>query len=184
MKINLTSIWLLSTLSILNVATSLTATVYAQEEGNVTDSEEPMKFFAIQHAQSGSISETNSTAYSLELNDVSDKTILFSDRPERIVTSISTADFIGNWTNGPNSFALDAPNAVLVVDEQGIQDNAIVDLFNPIYDLDKKTLKYEVTPDNATSINISTKFGQVTSFIDTGSNQGVVAEMIALGGNR
>ena len=32
------------------------------------------KFFAIQHAQSGSISEINTTAYSLELNDVSDKT--------------------------------------------------------------------------------------------------------------
>ena len=75
------------------------------------------KFFAIQHAQSGSISEINETAYSLELNDVSDKTILFSDRPDRIVMSVSTANYIGNWTAGVDSFAVDGPNAVLVVDE-------------------------------------------------------------------
>ena len=39
--------------------------VYAQE--NTTD--RIPKFFAIQHAQSGSLSEINETAYSLELND-------------------------------------------------------------------------------------------------------------------
>ena len=37
---------------------------------NQTTSEEQIKFFSIQHAQSGSISEINATAYSLELNDV------------------------------------------------------------------------------------------------------------------
>ena len=40
---------------------------YGQEE-NTTD--HVPKFFAIQHAQSGSIYEINETAYSLELNDV------------------------------------------------------------------------------------------------------------------
>ena len=76
------------------------------------------KFFAIQHANSGSLSAINETSYLLELNDVSDKTILFSDRPDRIVKSISTSDFIGNWSTGEDSFAIDAPNSVLVVDEQ------------------------------------------------------------------
>ncbi|MFB5600600.1 MAG: hypothetical protein ACE5SW_10270 [Nitrososphaeraceae archaeon] len=143
--------------------------VYAQEKGNVTDSEEPMKFFAIQHAQSGSISETNSTAYTLELNDVSDKTILFSDRPERIVTSIITSDFIGNWSSGNNNFVEDVPNAVLVVDGiEGQQDTTIVELFNPIYDLDKNSLKYKVTPDNSTSIELPGEFGQTTIVIDSG----------------
>ena len=71
---------------------SNTNTINAQE--NTTTSEELIKFFAIQHAQSGSISEINATAYTLELNEVSDKTILFSDRPDRIVTSISTFEFI------------------------------------------------------------------------------------------
>ncbi|MGD1838448.1 MAG: hypothetical protein ACPKPY_10380 [Nitrososphaeraceae archaeon] len=58
----------------------------------MTDAEEP-KFSAIQHANSGTISEINSIAYSLGLNDVSDKTILFSDWTDRIVTS-NTSDFL------------------------------------------------------------------------------------------
>jgi hypothetical protein len=59
---------LLSTLSILIVAVLTLNSVYAQE--NQTTSEEQIKFFAIQHAQSGSISEINAIAYSFELNDV------------------------------------------------------------------------------------------------------------------
>ena len=91
MKNNNLTLVLFSSLSIL-VAVNSIHSIYAQE--NTTNSEKP-EYFAIQHAQSGSLSEINATAYSLELNDVSDKTILFSDRPDRIVTSISTADFIG-----------------------------------------------------------------------------------------
>jgi hypothetical protein len=200
-KNNLT-LALFSILSILIVAVLTLNSVYAQE--NTTGSATP-KFFAIQHAQSGSISEINQTftlalsnesnktmfssdidkTLTLELNNVSDKTILFSDRPDRIVTAVSTADFIGNWTaGGEDSFAVDAPNAVLVVDEKEVQqDTIIVELFNPIYDSNKQILKYDISPDDATSINISSKFGKATLFIDTGSNQGLVAELIALGGN-
>ncbi|MGD1837452.1 MAG: hypothetical protein ACPKPY_05275 [Nitrososphaeraceae archaeon] len=160
---NLILVTLLSALSILVAVNSLHS-VYAQE--NMTDLEEP-KFFAIQHAQSGSISEINSTAYSLELNDVSDKTILFSDRPDRIVTSVSTADFVGNWSVGENNYAIDVPNTVLVVDEQeGKQDVVIVELFNPVYDVDKNVLKYDITPDNATSIELPIEIEQSTLVID------------------
>ncbi|MGD1834718.1 MAG: hypothetical protein ACPKQO_03260, partial [Nitrososphaeraceae archaeon] len=142
MKNNLTLVILLSTVLVITVGTSLDP-VYAQE--NTTDY--VPKFFAIQHANSGKISEINETTYSLELNDLSDKTILFSDRPDVIVKSISTTDFIGNWSIGEDSFAVNAPNAVLVVDKQeGEQDVAIVELFNPIYDSDKKALKYETIP--------------------------------------
>lgn len=150
-------------LSILVVVSSLTLTVYAQ--GNITATEEP-KFLAIQHAQSGSISQINDTSYSLELNDVSDKTILFSDRPNRIVTPISTDNFVGNWSVGEDSFAVDLPNAVLVVDEIEGQDSAIIELFNPGYDADEKTIKYEITSDNATSIELPSEFGQSTLIID------------------
>ncbi|MGD1838140.1 MAG: hypothetical protein ACPKPY_08800 [Nitrososphaeraceae archaeon] len=104
----------------------------------------------------------------LELNEVSDKTILFSDRPDRIVTSVNTSNFIGNWSVGKNSYTVDAPNAVLVVDEQeGQQDVAIIELFNPIYDSTNKALKYDVTPDNATFIDLPSEFGQSTIVIDT-----------------
>ena len=164
MKNILTLVMLLSTLSVLAVVISMTTLVYGQE-GNAT--EHVPKFFVVQHAQSGSISEINETFYFLELNDVSDKTILFSDRPDRIVKSLSTSDFIGNWYTGEDSFEVDAPNAVIVVNDKERQQNtAIIELFDPIYDSDKMTLKYEVIPDNATSIDLSREFGQTTMIID------------------
>ena len=160
---NINLVTLLSAISILVAVNSLHS-VYAQE--NMTDLKEP-KFFAIQHAQSGSISKINETAYTLELNDVSDKTILFSDRPDRIVTFISISDFIGNWSVGVDSYSVDAPNAVLVVDEQEeMQDVDIIELFNPVYDSTNEILKYEATPDNATSIDLPSEFGQSTIIID------------------
>ena len=145
-----------------------TTSVYGQENTTV---ERVPKFFSIQHAQSGSLSEINETAYSLELNEVSDKTILFSDRPDRIVVSETTTDFIGNWSVGEDSFAVDAPNAVIVVnDNEGQQNTSIIELFDPIYDSNKQTLKYEATPDNATSIDLPDEFGQTTIVIDIGGH--------------
>ena len=43
---------------------------------------------------------------------------LFSDRPDRIVGSANTTDFIGNWSWGPNNFTVDPPNAVLILDDE------------------------------------------------------------------
>ncbi len=89
------------------------------------------KFLSIHSAESGSIPEVNATTKTLQLNDVSDKTILFSDRPDRIVATTNTTDFIGNWSTGPNSFVIDPPNAVLVLDdEQQKQELAVIELYN------------------------------------------------------
>ena len=142
------------------------ATMTASSNNQTTADHVP-KFFAIQHANSGIISIINETAYSLELNDISNKTILFSDRPDRIVTSVSTSDFIVNWSVGQDSYSVEAPNAVLVVDDNiGQQDVAIMELFNPVYDPDKKALKYDVIPDNTTSIDLPNEFGHTTIIID------------------
>ena len=164
MKINLSLIMLLSTIYILVISTLLYS-AYGQKEDSIDN---VPKFFTIQHAQSGSISEINETIYSLELNDVSDKTILFTDRPDRIVKSISTSNFIANWSTGEDSFAVDTPNAVLVVDKQEgkNQEIVMVELFNPIYDQDKKTIKYDITQYNATIIKLSNEFGLSTLIID------------------
>ena len=143
---------------------SNTNTVNAQE--NTTTSEELIKFFAIQHAQSGSLSEINETAYSLELIDVSDKTILFSDRPDRIVKSISTSDFSGNWSTGEDSFVIDAPNAVLVIDELEKQEEVVVELFEPVYDYDANILIYNFNYLNNTMDKLPSEFGQSTLIID------------------
>jgi len=132
------------------------------------------KFLFIQGAQSGSVSEVNATTSTLELSDVSDKTILFSDRPNRIVGSENTTDFIGNWSMGANSFAVDPPNAVLVLDdEEQREELAVIELYNPVYDPVANTLKYDITAENATatatttsSINLPNEFGQITLVID------------------
>ena len=145
--------------------------VYTQEE-NATSTSEP-GFLSIQHAKSGSIFENNAISYTLELNDVSDKTILFSDRPERIVTSVNTSDFVGNWhwSMGPESFNADPPNATLIVEDEGNQDIMIVELTNPVHDPTAETLKYDIIPENTTSLELPNEFGQLTLVINgTGYN--------------
>jgi hypothetical protein len=137
-------------------------------------------FLFIQDAQSGSISEVNATTSTLELNNVSDKTIMFSDRPDRIVAYVDTADFIGNWSTGANSFAVDPPNVALVVDDDDVeqrQDLAVIELFNPEYDSEASTLKYDITAENATEtttspINLPGEFGQSTLVIDDDGENG------------
>jgi hypothetical protein len=118
------------------------ATMVRNATGNMTE----VEFLSIQTAQSGSISEINATDYTLNLNNVSDSTILFSDRPERIVESVSTADFVGNWTNAPDSFAADAPNAALIIEEiqTGELDSDVIELFNPVYDSNANSLTYTI----------------------------------------
>ncbi len=159
---------------ILGILAVIQSTDYVTAQGgngNVTGA----NFLFIQGAQSGPVSEVNATTYTLELNDVSDKTILFSDRPDRIVSSENTTDFIGHWSLGPNNFAVDPPNAVLIVDDEiegeERQDYAIIELFNPQYDPEANTLKYDITAENATtttssSINLPGEFGQSTLVID------------------
>ena len=182
---NLILVTVISTLSIIVVVSTITS-VHSQRPDNIltemleyedkiidkknsriNTTDHVPKFFAIQHAQSGSISKINETTYSLELNDISEKTILFSDRPDRIVMSVSASDFIGNWSLGEDSFAVDAPNAVLVVDNQdGQQYTAIVEVFNPIYDSNKKVLQYIVILDNATYIDLPSEFIRTTMILD------------------
>jgi hypothetical protein len=47
------------------------------------------------------------------LQDVTSATLYFSDRPQRVVGHMATADFVDLWDEGDNSFAVDPPNAVL-----------------------------------------------------------------------
>lgn len=145
----------------------------AEEAGNTTimmtnqTADDNETFLSIQSAQSGSPSELNATVYTLELNDVSDKTILFSDRPDRFVTSLPTSNFVGNWTTGPDSFQSDPPNAALVLDEPSEQDVTIIELYSPLYDEDNKTLQYDVIPiGNRSSIDALSEFQQSTLVID------------------
>ncbi|HZD36211.1 MAG TPA: hypothetical protein VE130_13500 [Nitrososphaeraceae archaeon] len=127
-----------------------------------------VEFLSIQNAKSGSLSQINETAYTLELNNVANRTILFSDRPERIVTTVSTNDFVGNWSAGQNSFSSDEPNDALIVEnnQTGQLETAIVESFSPVYDTDTNTLTYTITAENGTSINLPSEFGQSVLVMD------------------
>jgi hypothetical protein len=134
--------------------------VFAQVQKG-TNIESP-QFLAIQHAESGTISEINSTSYVLELNDLANKTILFSDRPNRIVVTQTTQDFVGNWTSGEDSFQVDPPNAALVVLTEDQKDGVFeIELFNPLFDEDEKAIRYDFRV-----------LGNVTSFPDLPTNLG------------
>ena len=86
-------------LSLMLITTIDPISVNAQSEENITDSQNTaIDFLSLQNAQSGSISKVNATFYELELDNISNKTILFSDRPDRIVESIPTTYFINNWS--------------------------------------------------------------------------------------
>ena len=174
-----------TTTAAVNTNTNATANATANATGsNNNNNMTGAKFLFIQSAQSGSISEVNATTFTLELRDVSDKTISFSDRPDRIVSSVNTTNFIGNWSTGPDSFASDPPNAALVLDdEEQRQDIAVIELYNPEYDSAANTLKYDISAENATSasatttatttsIGLPTEFGKSTLLIDAENQQG------------
>ena len=55
----------------------------------------------------------------LTLRDVTPSTLFFSDRPQRVVGHMTTADFVELWGEGDNSFEADPPNAVLSLVEPG-----------------------------------------------------------------
>jgi hypothetical protein len=157
--VSIISILIVSIISIISIS-------YAEQNKIENISEKPIKFFAIQHAQSGSISDINQT-FTLELHNISDKTILFSYRPERIVKATSTADFIGNWSIGIDNFTANPPNAVFIVYEDTEKQHIpIIELFSPEYDVNNKILKYDISSDNPTSIDLPNEFGQSTLVID------------------
>ena len=171
MKIqSITNVLLILSTALIFAGVSLLSTVvYAQVSQSETASEPP-KFLAIQHAALGSVSEINSTSYSLQLDDVSDKIILFSDRPNRIVQTQSIDDFIGNWTSGQDSFQANPPNAALVVLTDNYEEDVFeIELFNPTYDKNEKSLKYGFSVlDNATvPSDIPEKLGKIALVIDS-----------------
>jgi hypothetical protein len=151
-----------------HTSTEVLAQQKQQQQDNVTDSK-VVDFLAIQHTQSGSISENNATSYLLKLNNASNETIMFSDRPERIVESISTSDFVGNWNIGQDSFAADPPNAVLVSDDIQTMDLdvSILELYDPIYNSTNNSLIYTITTTNNTALELTEKLGQAVLVIDS-----------------
>ena len=70
----------------------------------------------------------------LRLKNIAASTLFFTDRPVRMAGHYHTRDeFLPSWSEGPDSFAKDPPNATLSILEVGNPDlvNAVVTLRNP-----------------------------------------------------
>ena len=168
------TIGLLSCLCVFFVVSApLNMKVDAQKQENTTN--EPIEFLAIQNAKSGSIHQINETAYTLQLNNIPPITVLFSDRPDRIVITVSTSDFDGNWTAGRNSFSSDPPNDALLVEniDKSQLETIVISSFNPLYDDYDNTLNYAIVAKNSTiPLALQRAIGNLILVIDDSGAEG------------
>ena len=97
----------------------------------------------VQSFQAGSVAPTAGSdgRYTLTLEQGLGHTIYFSDRPDRIVGSMPTPQFLSEigFSEG------NPPNAALVVEtDEGQTEVAVLELFDPGYDEPTRTATYEV----------------------------------------
>lgn len=99
----------------------------------------------------------------LTLHGLAPSTLWFSDRPERVVGHMTTAQFVEMWSHGPNSFLEDPPNAVLswLPDGDEAPEDAVVVLRDPVAGEDSITYSIEVLDGT-----VPTEGGAVSLFID------------------
>lgn len=144
----------------------------ASQNHTETNNESP-QFLAILHAQSGTISEIKSTSYALQLNELADKAILFSDRPNRMVVTQSVLNFIGNWTRGDDNFQIDPPNAALVLTGNNEVDVFEIELFNPQYDNNERTIRYDFSllGNDTSSNDLPANLGESVLIIDSSESK-------------
>jgi hypothetical protein len=97
------------------------------------------------------------------LKDVTPATLYFSDRPQRVVGHLTTADFVELWGEGDNSFEADPPNAVLAFVAAGaeVPADAVIVIQKPVLEGEGLAYSIEVL-DGA----VPTQGGPVTLFID------------------
>jgi hypothetical protein len=99
----------------------------------------------------------------LTLHGLTPSTLYFSDRPERVVGHMTTEQFVKMWSQGPNSFLEDPPNAVLSWVEPGDEapEDAVIVLRDPVAGDDSITYSIQVL-DGA----VPAQAGAVSLFID------------------
>jgi hypothetical protein len=133
----------------------------------------------VQSFQSGRIEPKSGEdgRYTVTLEHGLGQTIHFSDRPDRIVGTNPTAEFL----QGLGFPADNPPNAALLVETgAGQSDIAVVELFNPSYDPEGPTVTYDLavlknwtdsvengfTPATVDLAEIAPEFGTAHLFID------------------
>ncbi|HEV7188473.1 MAG TPA: hypothetical protein VGN28_11310 [Blastococcus sp.] len=108
----------------------------------------------------GGATSTNGT---LTLTGITPSTLYFSDRPQRVVGHMTTADFVDLWGEGDNSFEADPPNAVLAFLPSGdvAPEDAVVVIKEPHLKDDELSYSIDVLEGTVPALA-----GPVTLFID------------------
>lgn len=94
-----------------------------------------------QTADSAELDDLGGGRFHITLRDVDFHTIQFSDRPDRLVKVIDTAELVREWDT---LFATSSPNAVLIEHEpDGSTDSLVVVLQKPHFNYHEDELTYE-----------------------------------------
>jgi hypothetical protein len=132
-------------------------------------------YLIIQSSHKATIDKNNVLhgTYKLTLYDVPQSAIAFTQRPIRKVELITLDKLLHLWNNGdPDGFTKNPPNAAInaFVEDSGSEEhmNFFVQLTDPVYDAQKRTLTYVIIPmgGNPTEMPDSATLGHVNLFID------------------
>jgi hypothetical protein len=117
-------------------------TVHTDGEQGATAQPAEIEALFVQSAR-----RVTSSPAALTLHDLAPSTLMFSDRPQRIVGHLTTKQFVEGWGHGDNSFLEDPPNAVLSFiggDEEQAPDDVVVTLTNPRLEWERLTYDVDV----------------------------------------
>jgi hypothetical protein len=103
-------------------------------------------------------------------------TLFFSDRPERVTGNLGTAEFVGHWDKGPDSFAKNPPNATLSIFDEKDVTSVVVELTRPT--LQRDTLSYQA---KVLTGKLPASFKESSLFIDILGRWRMAARGMAVG---
>ncbi len=110
----------------LGASAVLTRPLMAAQETEQDEKKKIVEYLFVQNAAKVSLKDGV-----LTLHDVNGSTLYFSDRPDRIVGHMPTAEFVKTWAEGTDSFKDDPPNAALSVLGDKEPRQFIVELKSP-----------------------------------------------------
>lgn len=96
--------------------------------------------------QSAEDLKVDTAASTFRLVNVNQQTLYFSDRPQRIASHLSMADYLKTWKEGRDNFGADPPNATLSVYEPGQAEQTfvVVTIMKPVVDGADLVYNYKV----------------------------------------
>lgn len=164
---------ILVALSMLLLSFVTSSFVHAEQIAECALTDAQKELYLIIQSSHKAVIEKKGNNYSLTLYDVQSYATAFTQRPVRKVELITLNNLIGLWNNSdPNGFSKNPPNAAInaFVKGSGSEDhiNFFVQLLNPKYDFQKRTLRYDikVMDGNTSYMPDYAVLGHVNLFID------------------